>query len=159
MLNECCPGRDPHGLRQYLPFRSEYLLHGYKLDDWYFEEIDVSDDSIAAVVSIRSHYPSPNGFHLAAPVAFVVLAQLAIIKAHVDLGAQRKEAEVVVTNFNLSCRRMITSCVEIPFLLTREDVRTVRAGHSMFSGTFEVGSGAFNGRGDFAVLRGSGDAQ
>lgn len=133
------------------PFLSAYLSGGYKEDELVYDSITVEEGSIAATCSIGRHFLPPSGvFHLTLPLAFIAVAQLSIIYAHIDNGLRRKESEIFVHDINLKCKHPVTRTRDIH---VRLDVLAKRA---MADGVFYVGGinvadEAFHGRGTFLL--------
>jgi hypothetical protein len=79
-----------------LPFASDYLHHGRKLESWKINSIHVDDKHLVADVSMTDTYASSTdsaGFHLTVFSTLEFLSELMIIYAHLWAGLAKKERE------------------------------------------------------------------
>ena len=140
------------------PFLSDYLTGGWREDDLTLERIRYEPGRIEGELRVRSHFmPGDGEFHLAAPVAFLWIAQLAIVYACVDRDLPEKPGEAYLREISLQTRERVTRTEAIPIRL--ELVSERELGTSVYYvGAIDIGDGAFLGEGKFVLpLPGAGD--
>ncbi len=105
-------------------FASPYLVDGYKQDELRLEEATLTDTGIIGSFGIGHHFvPSDGVFHFTLLLAFVGVAQLAIIFAHLESGLTTRHGEVLLTKLDLRCSRMITDTEGLGISLRLKDKR------------------------------------
>jgi hypothetical protein len=84
------------GPKEILPFASDYLHNGRKLESWQINSIAIEDKHLVADVSMTATYASTTdagGFHLTVFSTLEFLSELMIIYAHVWAGLNAKVRE------------------------------------------------------------------
>lgn len=132
------------------PFLSPYLSEGWKQDGYRLHSVHFESERITALCDMTSYLSGASGFHLTVPIAFLCIAQLAIIGVCLREGLQKKQGEVLLREISIKCRREIHEAVNVPIDLMLR--RGVVVGPILFyHGDFSVGDGAFLGTGTFVM--------
>jgi hypothetical protein len=130
---------------------STYLSTGYHQDRIALDEVFVKADGIAAKCSIPEYFvPADSLFHLTVPLAFVAVAQLAIVFAHLDNSLTQKVSEVFVHTIAMTCKRPVNKTEGIVVELVPTARRRLTQG-VFYQGRIDVDQGSFVGKGTFLL--------
>jgi hypothetical protein len=130
-------------------FTSPYLANGYKNDELLLEEARFTDAGIVGTFGLGEYFVPPDGvFHFTLLLAFVGVAQLAIIFAHIESGLTKRHGEVLLTKLDLKCRRLITDTSGLTISLRLKTKKELENA-AFYSGEIDICDGAFAGEGEF----------
>lgn len=114
------------GAKEILPFSSDYLHHGRKLESWQIVKIIIDDNKLYADISMTSTYLSSSdagGFHLTVFSTLEFLSELMIIYAHQWAGLSKKEREGWMVESNVKLIRAIRDPENIKVEMTIKAIR------------------------------------
>jgi len=132
------------------PYLSEYLSGGYKQDDLVLQSIEVEPRRITGILRVTSYFmPSDGIFHFTAPLAFVWIAQLAIIYTCWEHNLDKKPGEIYLREIYLQTRRMINKTSDISVTLTLTKKRYLDDNRVYYIGDIDIDNGSFVGEGKF----------
>ncbi|MGD9723615.1 MAG: hypothetical protein AB7O59_19940 [Pirellulales bacterium] len=138
----------PH---DYEPFLSPYLMGGWRQDELVLDELHVEPGLIRGVVHVAScFWPGDGQFHLTVPVAFIWIAQLAIIYGCWERKLPKKAVEIYVREIQLKCKRPVRSVDAIELVLTLASRRLISEG-VFYSGDISIDGDAFVGTASFVL--------
>jgi hypothetical protein len=131
------------------PYLSSYLNGGWKQDELILTSVEYDKDWICGNLQVVKWFlPSDGLFHFTVPLAFIWIAQLAIIKVCIDHGLKEKPGEIYLREVNIKCNRTIKKTDDIAVLLTLQSKRYV-GNQVYYIGTIDVDDNAFSGIGKF----------
>ncbi len=134
------------------PLMSSYLLEGWHRERLSLTAVTVHSVGIVGTLRVDESFSRPDaGFHLTVPLAFVWVAQLAVIFSSWDHGLARKHGEIFLRRIHLDCRRQITDVNEITFSVSYRRKRYLRNDSVYYEGPIDIGDGAFIGSGTFVA--------
>lgn len=88
--------------------------------------------------------PQTGEFHLAVPVAFILIAQLGIIHGCVANGIKEKRNEIYLREIRVKCRKEINSPTEIKVELCVTSSKVIKEG-ILYKGNISINNGSFIG--------------
>lgn len=135
------------------PYLSPYLDGGWKQDDLKLDSIHIDRETktFTGYFTVTDAFmPGDGVFHFSVPIAFICIAQVAIVGACVDLDISRKPGEVYVREIDLKCSTMINRSEGIEVVL-RLGRRFFLGQRVFYEGEINVCDGAFSGRGSFVI--------
>jgi len=131
------------------PYMSSYLTGGWKRDELILEKVLITAASIEGIFRVGDYDPPSDGkFHLAVPIVFVSIAQLAIIYACIDQGLSEKRGEVYLRQINLKCLKPVNDTDSISLLLTLTSRKRIND-FTYYGGLINVQHGRFAGSASF----------
>lgn len=114
------------GPAEILPFASDYLHNGRKLESWQINSIVIEDKHMLADVSMTATYASntdASGFHLTVFSTLEFLSELMIIYAHVWAGLNAKVREGWMVESNAKLVRSIRDASQIKVEMQARSIR------------------------------------
>lgn len=136
----------PVEIQSYL---SAYLSGGWRQDELVLESVDVAPGRVVGSLKVVSYFmPSDGVFHFTVPLAFIWVAQLALIGACWEHSLAEKPGEVYLREVNIQCRRMINKTEDIQISLTA-DKKRYRTNSVYYVGRIDIDRGAFVGSAKF----------
>jgi hypothetical protein len=128
---------------------SDYLTDGWKKDELSLVSVDLVPDKVTGIFRVKDYYmPSDDIFHLTVPLAFIWIAQLAIIFACWDHKLPKKSGEVFLREINIKCTRMINKTENILFELAPTK-KNYHGNLVYYTGIINIENDAWVGEGKF----------
>lgn len=137
-------------LDQIKPYLSAYLSGGWKQDELCLQSVEVEPNRICGTLSVANYFmPTDGVFHFTAPLAFIWIAQLAIIYTCWEHELAQKPGEIYLREIYLQARKMINKTEDIPVTLVVTKKRYLDNNTVYYTGNLDINNGAFVGEGKF----------
>ncbi|MCB0279433.1 MAG: hypothetical protein KDD94_08025 [Calditrichaeota bacterium] len=137
-------------LEQLRPYLSVYLSDGYRQDELALDAVEVEQGKISANLKVINYFmPGDGRFHFTAPLAFIWVAQLAIIYTCWEHDLSEKPGEIYLREIHLQTRKMINKTENISLILKVTKKRYLVNGTVYYTGSIDIDNGAFWGEGKF----------
>lgn len=132
------------------PFLSQYLLDGWKQDKLVLKSVQISPGIITGKLDVVEHFmPGDGVFHFTAPLAFIWIAQLAIVYTCWEHELETKPGEVYLREIQLETRKMINKLDDIQVSLRVLKKRYIGPEQVYYIGEIDIENGSFVGIGKF----------
>lgn len=131
------------------PYMSQYLIGGWKKDNLELQAVDFTPGQIRGIFHVTNYFmPGDGVFHFTVPLAFIWIAQLAIIYACVEHDLKEKPGEVYLREIDIKCNTMINKTDGIEILLNFNSKRYLQ-NKVYYIGKINIDDAAFTGAGKF----------